>query len=575
LALAVGITPEALPVILTITLSNGALAMAKEKVITKRLASIEDLGNIDLLCCDKTGTLTDGKLNLINGFDLQGLPDPKIILKGLLCNSVKEGGLATSENPVDKAIWESPWAGQLLNQVKEYNLIDENAFGFARRRMSVVVKKDNQYLFLVKGAPESVLAACNSAKLAYKKTPLNPKLVSAINQKITNYQKEGYTVIALAEKATPHKETSKEEEQNLTFLGFLVFLDPPKPTAQQALVTFAKLKVAVKILSGDSPITTRKICQEVGFNILKDKIITGEELEKVKEAEFTELCHQYNVFSRITPEQKFKIVKKLNYEGHIVGFLGDGINDAPALKAADVGISVDSGATIAKEAADIILLTKSLNVLASGITEGRKTFGNITKYILNTISANWGNMFTVALSSLFMNFIPLLPSQILLNNFVSDTPHVAISTDNVDEEFLKKPKRWNLDLIFQFMIYFGLISSFYDLCLILPLLFLFKSATPIFRTAWFLESALSEIVSTFAIRSKFPFYESDPSKLLVLTSFLAGLLAIIITYTPLGFVLFQFEKLPFLILVWIAGILLAYFFSLEIAKKFFFKKFEI
>jgi len=562
LALAVGITPEVLPVIMTITLSSGALAMSKKKVVCKRLASVENLGNMDTLCCDKTGTLTEGKMTLADSLNPNGSKNENLIIFGLLCNSIKEGKLVLTENPIDRSIWKSKESQKFVPQLKEYQLIDENPFSFERRRASVVVQKDQKKLFLAKGAPESIFGICKS---------VSPE----IRKKITDFQEDGYTVIALAQKEFLGNKTVPADEKDLNLLGFLLFQDPPKKTAKESIKMFQKLKVNIKILSGDSPITTRKICQEVGLEIFQNEIILGDQLEKMNEDDFRLACQKYNVFARVTPVQKMRIVGSLNKEGHIVGFLGDGINDAPALKAADVGISVNSGAQIAKEAADIILLQKSLKVLATGIVEGRKTFGNITKYILNTISANWGNMFTVAFSSLFMNFIPLLPSQILLNNFITDTPMVAISTDNVDQEFIKKPKRWNLHLISRFMIYFGLISSFYDLALILPLLLIFKIPTSLFRTAWFLESALSEIVSTFAIRSKFPFYQSSPSRLLVITSILALFWALFIVHSRIGLVFFEFEKPTLAILILIGAILVTYFFSLEFAKRSFFKKFEI
>jgi len=331
----------------------------------------------------------------------------------------------------------------------------------------------------------------------------------------------------------------------------------------------------VKIISGDSPIITRKICYEVGLSIAEDRIITGDELERADEKKFCEYAKNYNIFARVNPGQKYKIVQCLKKEGHIVGFLGDGINDAPSLKLADVGISVDSGAGIAKEAADAILLRKSLRVLAHGIHAGRKTFSNIMKYIMNTISANFGNMITVAASSLFLKFIPLLPSQILLNNFVSDVPLVTVATDNVDEQMLKKPRRWNISMISKFMMYFGLISSVFDLLLIFSLAFLLKVDIATFRTAWFLESSLSEIIVTFAIRSRLPFFKSKPGKWLVISSILTIAASVAITYMVFGATFFAFAKMPMIVLGLIAGILIAYFITAEIAKRYFFRKFDM
>jgi Mg2+-importing ATPase len=335
------------------------------------------------------------------------------------------------------------------------------------------------------------------------------------------------------------------------------------------------LGVNIKIITGDSHIVTRKICEEVGLSIYKNKVVIGDELASLGEKEFESYVHSYNVFARITPEQKFKIVSALNKEGHVVGYLGDGVNDVPALKAADVSITVDTASGIAKDAADIIILNKSLKVVVDGLLEGRKTFGNITKYILNTISANFGNMFTVAFSSLFLKFIPLLPSQILLNNFISDVPLLTISKDNVDKEMLKKPKKWNLDLISKFMIYFGIISTFFDLLLIFALIFFFNVSQEVFRTAWFVESAISEIIVTFSIRTKLPFYKSVPSKLLLITSAGAILLIFWIVYSSFGGSLFEFVILPMEIIWLILLVLALYFIIVEIVKKVFYSKYDL
>ncbi len=368
--------------------------------------------------------------------------------------------------------------------------------------------------------------------------------------------------------------TTKNDERGLTLLGFLLFLDPPKKSARASLKMLQNLGVAIKVISGDSPVITKKICSEVELPITEDTVITGNTLESLNEQEFEEYVQKYTVFARVTPEQKYEIVSVLR-KTHIVGFLGDGINDAPALKMADVGISVDSAAGIAKEAADIILLKKSLRVLAEGIAQGRKTFGNITKYILNTISANYGNMLTVAASSLFLKFIPLLPAQILLNNFVSDFPLLTIATDNVDKEFLRKPRRWNIHLISRFMIYFGILSVVFDLSLILPLVFLMRVGPELFRTAWFLESALSEMVVTFAIRTRMPFFKSRPSEWLLGTSVVTGAAAVILTYLGIGHLSFGFVRMPLTVVMLVAGVLLAYFAAVEVAKRRFFQDTEM
>ncbi len=574
IALAVGITPEVLPIIMTITLSKGALEMAKEKVITKRLLSVEDFGNIDTLCCDKTGTLTEGFPSLQNYLDPNGKKDEKLLLYGLLCNSIRgrKGG-KISGNPLDRAIWQSKEASRLESDLRDYSIIDENEFDFERRRMSVLIKGDRSNILVVKGATESVIEVSKSIMVNGVKTEISDELTLKLHDKIIGYEDDGYRVIAIAEKHTEKEEITKNDETELVLLGFLLFLDPPKKTVKGSLHILNKLGVNVKVISGDSPTVTRKICNEVGLRIVEDKIISGDDLERLDDKEFEKYSETYNVFARVTPEQKYRIVAGLNKEGHIVGFLGDGINDAPALKAADVGISVDSATGIAKEAADIILLKKSLRVLAHGIMQGRRTFSNIAKYILNTISANYGNMFTVAAASLFLKFIPLLPRQILLNNFISDVPLLTISTDNVDEEVLRRPRKWNMKLISRFMTYFGLISTSFDLALIIPLIFLIRASPSLFRTAWFVESVLSELVITFTIRTRLPFYKSNPSRSLMITSLLAGIIVLTITYTAFGGLLFNFVKMPIIVICLIAVILFSYFMTAEVAKRYFFKKF--
>ncbi len=577
LALAIGITPEILPIIMTVALSNGAIKMAKQKVVVKKLSSIEDLGNIDTLCCDKTGTLTEGKLALQNYVNLNEKKDDKVLLYGLLCNSVIGKQKKLGGDSIDLAIWQNENADNLEEELNKYKVLGKNELDFERRRMSILIKneKENSNILIVKGAAESVTKVCKSATFDGRKILLTKNSISKITNKTINYEKNGYKVIAIAEKQTKNNQTEKADERELNLIGFLLFLDPAKETAKESLETYQKLGVEIKILSGDSPTITKKICNDVGLKIFKNKIILGDELDRLNESEFEEYIIKYNVFARVTPEQKYKLVKSLNKEGHIVGFLGDGINDAPALKAADVGISVDSGAEIAKDASDIILLQKDLHVLAYGIIEGRKTFGNIMKYILNTISSNYGNMFTLAGSSLFLSFIPLLPPQILLSNLLSDTPDLTISTDNVDEEMLKKPKKWSMKLISRFMIYFGLFSFLCDLALILTLLFIFKAPTDLFRTALFIETTISEIMILFAVRTKRLFFKSKPSKLLMIITLLVSIATIAITFTAFGGEFFGFVKLPAAILITIFAIWIFYFITVDIAKRHFFKKFEI
>lgn len=569
LALAVGITPELLPIILTISLSKGALKMAKEKVVIKKLASIEDMGNIDILCCDKTGTLTEGKLSLINYLGMNEKKENKLLLYSLLCNSGTSP--RGTDNPIDEAIWLDKDTKSIKPEYKKYNILDKNEFDFERRRMSVLVSSKYGKKLIVKGAPESIIKISTFMDVNGRKIRLSGDKLAEIRKKVEDYEKNGYRVVLVAERELGKNESSEKDEKNLVLSGFLLFLDPPKKKVKEALDKFQRLNVDIKILSGDSPLVTKKICDEVALHI-NERVVDGEELKKLSNEKFEEYCKRYNVFARIDPEQKHRIVVSLS-KSHVVGFLGDGINDVPALKAANVGVSVKSGTGIAKDAADVILLHKSLLVLAHGIIEGRKTFVNINKYITNTISANYGNMFTIAASSLFMKFIPLLPSQILLNNFLSDVPNLTISSDNVDGELLKKPKKWNLNSIYRFMVYFGILSSFFDISLILALL-LMSTNIEIFRTAWFAESVFSEIIIVFAIRTARPFFKSRPSKLLVFTSVVSVIFGILITYAAIGKKFFEFAAIPLQVLGLIVGILIIYFVSAEFLKKSFFSKFE-
>jgi Mg2+-importing ATPase len=568
IALAVGITPEVLPVIVTIALSNGALRMAREKVVTRRLMSVEDLGNVDTLCCDKTGTLTTGSVSLHDYLDVDGTRDPDLVRASLLCASgTARSGAATGANALDSAVWRSEAAQPLLPTLERWQVVDRNEFDFERRRMSALVRDGQHSRLLVKGSPEAVLSVCVSARRGGHDVRLTPGLHTELQQRIVGYEEQGYRVIALAEKVVSGGESSRADETDLILLGVLLFLDPPKPEAAASLHLLAKLGVDIKVMSGDSPVVTRRICLDVGLAIAQDKVVTGSELAALDADRLTEVVRAHNVFARVSPEQKYRLVERLGAAGHVVGFLGDGVNDVPALKAADVGICVDSGAGIAKDAADIILLRKSLRVLAHGIIEGRKTFANITKYVLNTVSANFGNMTTVALSSLFLAFIPLLPSQILLNNLVSDLPLVTISTDNVDADSLQRPRHWDLGLITRFMVGFGLLSVLFDLALIGGLLYVIRADAALFRTAWFVESACSEILVTFAIRTRGRFYRSAPSHTLLVASLVTAAAAFVLPFTSLGRNYFAFVPLPGRLLLFVGGILAAYFVAAEVVKR--------
>jgi len=575
LALAVGITPEALPIIITICLSKGAQNLAKAHVVVKRLSSIEDLGNTDLLCTDKTGTLTEGKLSLENYLSLDEKTNDELLIYGLLCNDAIVGKNKVEGNIIDRAIWESDQKDKVMAEYKKYKILDHNEFDFKRRRMSVVVQApDGKKYLVVKGALESLVQVSNKVRMTEGDLEINGRHSDEHMDTVNKYRTQGYSTIGIAVKEWDSDQSSKEDEKDLTLLGFLSFIDPPRKSAKSSLSKMRKLGVDIKVLSGDDPLVTEAICKKVNLEIQGGKIITGDELDFMDEKEFAETIEKYNVFARISPDHKYRIVKTLNTgPERTVAFLGDGINDAPAIKIADVGISVNTATDIAKEAADIILLEQGLDVITEGIIEGRKIFTNITKYILNTVSANYGNMFTVAASSLFLKFIPLLPSQILLNNLITDTPMLAIATDTVDQEQLKKPKKLDLKMIRTFMTFFGFMSTFFDMILILTLFFYFKAEPNLFRTAWFFESALSEVVVTFAIRTKKPFYKSRPGKLLSAISVMVVISLFLLVFTPLGHY-FEFVQLDGYMLAFICLIVLTYFTTAEIVKKHFFKNFQ-
>jgi len=567
MALAVGIVPESLPIIITMSLSKGAMRMAKKNVIVKKLVSIEDLGNLDVLCCDKTGSITENQITLEGFLDASNHPDKEILRYGLLCNSAIIHNNNIRGNPIDVSIWQYARKHDVKID-SNFQKIDEMAFDFDTKKMAVVVKKKDRYILIAKGAPEAILSSSSHAMMKNKKCKISGyrKLIENTCKKLSD---GGYRVVAVAYKNVPKKLDYKEmDESNLTFLGFLTFIDPPKKSAKEALNTFRKLGVKMKILTGDDPIISRKIAEEVGFTSDElEKIVLGSEIDKMNDVELRKIVEEVTIFARITPEKKFRIIKALKDNGHITGFLGDGVNDAPALKEADVGISVETGSDVAKDAADIILTHKSLKVIAEGIEEGRKTFSNIIKYILNTISANIGNMTTLGIISLRLDFLPLLPTQILLANFLSDAPLLAISTDNVDKEELAKPSRWNIKHIEKFAFSFGGISSVFDFATILILVYFLQAQPALFRTGWFLESVLSEIMITFAIRTRKRFYKSKPGKILLVTSIITAFLTIWIIFSPFGY-LFEFVPLVYWLLIAIGLILVAYFVLVEILKNY-------
>jgi Mg2+-importing ATPase len=574
LALAVGIIPEALPVVITVGLSEGALRLVKKKVVVKRLEAIEDMGNVDVLCTDKTGTLTQNKIKVQDIIDPNDHSAPELIKYALLCNSAVVEGDRILGNPIDVAIWEyARDKGFDEASLKACPCIREIPFGFNRRRMSTVVESGDRRLLISKGAPESILDV-STAVGNETETQSMSKGIMEVNSLIEKYSQTGNRLIALSLKEIEKKpDYSAADELGLTFVGLIVLSDPLKEDAPAAISRLKLLGIKLKILSGDDSVVTADVCRRLGIDF-QERVLTGAEVEDMQEDKLRQAVEEYDVFGRVTPEQKYAIVSALKKNGHVTGFLGDGVNDAPALKLADAGISVESGVQVAKEAASIILLEKSLGAIADGVAEGRKAFGNMIKYIMNTISANLGNMFTLAVTSLFLPFIPLLPSQILLTNLLSDAPLLTISTDNLDEEDLRTPKRWNISLIARFALFFGLISSIFDFVTILSLIYLLHAGPELFRTGWFIESVMSEILVTFSIRTRRKFYESRPNNLMIIASIITSLMTLVVVYSPLG-LLFEFVQPPLWFLGLIFGILGCYFFLVEGLKHLFFSRYEV
>ena len=563
-ALAVGITPELLPMIITVNLSRGALAMSKKGVIVKRLASIQNFGSMDVLCTDKTGTLTENRITLVKHIDILGNDDEKVLLFSFL-NSFYETGL---KSPLDDAILRY----KNVN-VKSYQKIDEVPFDFIRKRVSIVVENKRQRFLIAKGAPEEVISICSNLELKRQNRNMTRESKKEIEQKFHELSADGFRVLAVSYKKLEDKKQtySVHDEKEMIFLGFIAFIDPPKETARESLQLLNNAGVEVKILTGDNETVTKKTCEELDFKI--KGIVLGNEILQMHDDALTRVVEKANIFARVTPAQKDRIMHALKSNHHVVGYLGDGINDAPSLKTADVGISVDNAVDVAKESADIILLEKKLRVLHDGVLEGRKTFGNTMKYIMMGTSSNFGNMFSVAGGSLILPFLPMLPVQILLNNLLYDLSELSIPTDNVDPEYISKPKKLDISLIRKFMIFIGPISSIFDFLTFFVMLLVFNATAPLFQTAWFIESLCTQTLAVFVIRTRLrPFYKSKPSRLLLLSGLSVVAVALILPLTPLG-ALFQFTVPPLTFFVFLAGLIVAYILLVDVVKAWFYRKY--
>jgi Mg2+-importing ATPase len=570
LAVAVGLVPELMPAIVTISLAQGASKMAKEKVVVKRLVSIEDFGNMDVLCTDKTGTLTEGKIALHDCRSLGEKEDERMLPYSLLCNSAAVGD-AVVGNPMDMAIWEYAIKNGKQHSIKPYAKIDEIPFDYQRRIMSVVVKNNGEHLLISKGAPESVFARCTQADLSGKIKPIET-VQEAINDKFFNLSKLGYRILAVASRQVEEKTSYPlDDEKDLTLLGFLIFTDPPKKDAHEAMNRLKDMGVEVKILTGDNELVAKTICDELKVPV--KKIVCGSDLVQMSWTEMKKAVEEITVFARITPEQKLGIIRALKENGHVVGFGGDGVNDAPALYEADVGISVDTAVDVAKEAADIVLLEKDLLVMAAGINEGRKIFGNTIKYILMGTSSNFGNMFSAAAASVFLPFLPMLPMQILFMNLLYDVANMTLPTDNVDEEYVKSPKHWDIGFVRKYTLFFGPFSSLYDFLTYGIMLFIFGAATnpALFQSGWFVESFWTEVLVIFVIRTRrIPFFTSRPGKWLIVLTLACVAFGTILPFTILGSYL-GFTALPLEYWALLVLMVATYLLLVDAGKVFFYK----
>ena len=561
LALAVGLTPQLLPAIISINLAHGAKKMAEGKVIVKRLASIENFGSMNVICSDKTGTLTEGTVHLQSALNVDGAASEKVLLYAYL-NAFYETGFT---NPIDEAI-----RTHRQFDLSDYQKQDEIPYDFLRKRLSILVSHAGTHLMMTKGALPNVLAVCSSAETGTGTTVDIAPLQQKIQQHFEDFSSKGFRTLGVACKDMGAGSViSRDHEAGMTFLGFLVLFDPLKPNIVDTIASLKSLGVSLKIITGDNHLVAASVSQQMG--LADAGIITGPDLRLLSDAALLNRVADVSVFSEIEPNQKERIILALRKAGNVVGYMGDGINDTSALHAADVGISVESAVDVAKDAADIVLLEKDLNVLVQGVREGRRTFANTLKYVFMATSANFGNMFSMAGASLFLPFLPLLPKQILLTNLMTDFPEMTISTDRVDNEMVDHPRRWDIKAIRQFMLTFGIVSSVFDYLTFAVLLFILHATPDQFRTGWFLESVISASLIVLVIRSRKPFFQSRPAKYLLMTTLLIVAVALVLPFTPLAG-LFGFSPLPIAYILVIAVITTLYIITAEIVKTIFYKK---
>jgi len=564
-ALAVGLTPELLPMVVSVTLARGAMRMAKKKVIVKRLESIHNLGSMDVLCTDKTGTLTEARIHLERHVDALGKDSARVLELAYL-NSFFETGL---KSPMDDAILEHKEI-----EAASWKKIDEVPFDFERRRVSVIVDNGQKRLLVIKGAPEDILRLSThyeeNGEAGLKE--LDDAGLARIQALSETFARDGFRVLGIAWKRVEQTEHHAVigDEAELVFAGFAAFFDPPKKSAQAALVKLTQAGVAIKVVTGDNELVTRHICEKLGLPI--KGILTGAEMQGMDDHALSAVVENVNLFCRVNPAQKNRVILALKQRGRVVGYMGDGINDAPSLHTADIGISVDSAVDVAKSAAEMILLEQDLNVLHEGVVEGRRTFGNIMKYIMMGTSSNFGNMFSMAGATLFLPFLPMLPVQILLNNLLYDVSEIPIPLDSVDEEYLTQPRHWNMNFIRNFMLSVGPVSSAFDFLTFYIMLHVFQAGEKLFHTGWFIESMATQVLVIFIIRTRRNPFKSRPNLWLTLCSLSIVCIAIALPFTPLGRH-FGFVPPPLSFYAILAGLVFFYLFAVEGIKQWFFRRF--
>ena len=574
LSVAVGITPSMLPMIVNVNLAKGSKRLAAKKTLVKNIASIQNLGSIDILCTDKTGTLTENRIVLQEYIDANGKANMNV-LKYAYLNSTYSTGI---KNLVDKAILNYGKLHDIDKKIEKYEKIDEIPFDYTRKRQSVVVKNKNSYLMITKGALEEIISNCKWVLEKGSKSKLNEEKIDNIKEQATAMASNGMQVIALAIKDTyPGSDKFNISfEQELTFIGFVAFLDPAKKGVKETLVNLSKINVKTKILTGDNPYATKNICNMVGLN--SDEILTGIDIDRMSDEELISKLDTTDVFARMNPIQKERVVSLYKKCGHIVGYMGDGVNDAPSLSSADVGISVNTASSIAKESSDIIILQQSLKVVYDGIIEGRKVYGNIIKYMKMALSGDLGDVFSIMLASIFLPFLPLIPIQMLLQDFIYDFSQLGIPDDNVDPEFLIAPKKWNVKNISRFMLIMGLTSSIIDALSFALFLFVFKynsiEMASYFQTAWFVTCLITELSIIFNIRtSKIPFTESNASPKLYILTIFSMILTIITPIVLSQIKSFDFVILPICFYICLISLVFLYFLLVLIVKKLYIKKY--